>query len=55
MNRAKWFFIGVLFLMLAMPFAAAAEETRYNIPIGESPSWGPENAPVTIIEFLDYQ
>ncbi|MFN3480154.1 MAG: hypothetical protein ACK415_07170 [Thermodesulfovibrionales bacterium] len=39
-------------LIIATPSIA---EERYTIPIENSPSYGPENAPVTIIEFLDYQ
>jgi hypothetical protein len=34
---------------------AYAEEKVTDIPIGNSPSMGPINAPVTIIEFLDFQ
>ncbi len=32
-----------------------AEITRYSVPLDGSPSLGPNNAPVTIIEFIDYQ
>jgi hypothetical protein len=32
-----------------------AAGNRYNVPIENSPAWGPEDAPVTIIEFIDYQ
>lgn len=42
----------VFILMIAIPSLA---EERYTIPIENSPSYGPENAPITIIEFLDYQ
>lgn len=28
---------------------------RYNIPVGTSPFIGPENAPITLIEFSDYE
>ncbi len=42
-------------LLLLLPVSAPSEEKRYDIPIGNSPSQGPENAPVTIIEFLDFQ
>jgi protein-disulfide isomerase len=28
---------------------------RYDVPTGNNPSQGPENAPVTIVEFSDYQ
>lgn len=34
---------------------AQAQEKRVDIPIGEAPSMGPADAPVTIIEFLDFQ
>ncbi len=35
--------------------SAAAEEKRFTVPLGDSPSTGPDNAPVTIVEFLDFQ
>lgn len=34
---------------------AHAEQQRIEVPIGDSPSLGPADAPVTIIEFLDFQ
>ncbi len=34
---------------------AFAETKRYQVPIADSPQLGPVNAPVTIIEFLDFQ
>jgi hypothetical protein len=43
----------VLLLLVALPSLAA--EKRVTVPIGNSPSAGPENAPVTIIEFIDFQ
>jgi hypothetical protein len=43
----------ILFLFISTISQAA--EKRYNIPVGDSPSWGPADAPVTVIEFLDYQ
>ncbi|MDA8178066.1 MAG: hypothetical protein M0T69_00780 [Deltaproteobacteria bacterium] len=43
----------VLTLLFAVP--AGAAEVRYAVPAGDSPSIGPANAPVTIVEFLDYQ
>jgi hypothetical protein len=47
----------LIFWVLLFLFAglAQAEEKRYSIPIGDSPSIGPANATVTIIEFIDFQ
>ncbi|MGZ8460882.1 MAG: hypothetical protein ACXWW2_10680 [Candidatus Deferrimicrobiaceae bacterium] len=47
---AAWF---VLTLLAAIP--AWGADVRYAVPPGDSPSIGPANAPVTIVEFLDYQ
>ena len=41
-------------LVLLFSFASA-EVQRFNIPIGDSPQKGPQDAPVTIIEFIDFQ
>ena len=38
----------------AQPTAVAAGQ-RLDIPIGTAPSWGPTDAPITIIEFSDYE
>lgn len=48
----------VLLAALALPVAAGAqgtEEKRYDIPLENSPSVGSADAPVTIVEFLDFQ
>ena len=42
-----------LTLLAASP--ARAADIRYSVPAGDSPTIGPANAPVTIVEFLDYQ
>jgi len=42
-----------LVLFAAVP--AGAAEVRYTVPAGDSPSIGPANAPVTLVEFVDYQ
>ena len=34
---------------------AQAEEKRTEVPIGNSPVMGPAEAPITIIEFIDFQ
>ena len=43
----------ILTLLAAVP--AGAADVRYAVPAGDSPSIGPANAPVTIVEFVDYQ
>ena len=43
----------ILALIAAVP--ARAADIRYSVPAGDSPTIGPANAPVTIVEFVDYQ
>ena len=43
-----------LFVLILSSPGNSAEE-RYNIPIDNCPILGPADAPVTIIEFLDFQ
>jgi protein-disulfide isomerase len=43
----------ILVLIAAVP--ARAVDIRYDVPAGDSPTIGPANAPVTIVEFVDYQ
>lgn len=48
----------LLLAVLALPAVADAqgtEEKRYQIPLENSPSVGPADAPVTVYEFLDFQ
>jgi protein-disulfide isomerase len=55
MKPLTWF---VLLAALALPAAAGAqttEEKRFTIPTESSPSIGPADAPVTIVEFIDFQ
>jgi hypothetical protein len=42
----------VLFLVASVSFA---QDRRFTVPIEGSPSLGPANAPITIVEFLDFQ
>jgi hypothetical protein len=44
--------VALIFLLAGY---AAAEDKRYSVPINDSPEIGPVDAPVTIIEFLDFQ
>jgi hypothetical protein len=44
-----------IFIMLLFTLTSSAEEKRIAVPIGDSPLMGPAQAPVTIIEFLDFQ
>ncbi len=45
----------ILFSVLAFPSISLADEKRYDVPVGNSPAYGPSNAPVTLIEFIDFQ
>lgn len=53
-GRVRMLF-AVLFAAFLLVATAIAAEHRYDIPIGNSPQKGPTDAPVTIIEFLDFQ
>jgi hypothetical protein len=50
----RYIFAAIIFVLIISPTGIASED-RYEIPVADSPTWGPENAPVTIIEFIDYQ
>jgi hypothetical protein len=52
LSMKKLIFLIVLFLISSYSYA---DEKRYPVPLENSPSFGPEHALVTIIEFLDYQ
>jgi hypothetical protein len=45
----------IITLFLLIVGTAFSADKRVAVPIGDSPSMGPENAPVTIIEFIDFQ
>jgi len=55
MNLLNRHLLPLLFIIFILPVSIVASEERYDIPVGDSPTWGPENAPITIIEFIDYQ
>lgn len=48
----KKLMVSLLLLVAAVSYAA---EKRVVVPLEDSPSQGPTNAPVTIIEFIDFQ
>jgi hypothetical protein len=41
--------------VLLLTGTVQAEEKKTEVPIGDSPARGPANAPITIIEFIDFQ
>ena len=45
----------ILFVLLSAQAFALSDQDRVVIPLDNSPSQGPVNAPVTIIEFIDFQ
>lgn len=45
----------ILCSMLLLFGTAFAEDKRLDVPVGDSPALGPLEAPVTIIEFIDFQ
>jgi len=54
MKRLTWF---VLLAALAFPAVCGAQvaEKRFSIPTENSPSLGPADARVTVVEFIDFQ
>jgi hypothetical protein len=45
----------LLLAAFLLAFPVLAQEKRFSIPLEGSPSLGPADAPVTIIEFIDFQ
>lgn len=45
----------VIVFILALIGTGYADDQMADIPIGDSPAMGPVDAPVTIIEFIDFQ
>jgi hypothetical protein len=57
MKTAKRIFtilLGIGFLLL-VPFITSGQEQRHDIPLDHAVFRGPADAPITIIEFLDFQ
>jgi protein-disulfide isomerase len=42
-------------ILAAFSFSVAQAENRVQVPLGDSPTLGPADAPVTMIEFIDFQ
>jgi hypothetical protein len=47
--------LSILALLLLIAGTTYSADKRVDVPIGDSPSMGPENSPITIIEFIDFQ
>jgi len=47
--------VPLLLLAMAAGATAGAADVRYTVPEEGSSSIGPKGAPVTIVEFVDYQ
>lgn len=48
--------VSALTVFVLLLFSSAfGDVQRFNIPVGDSPQKGPKDAPVTIIEYLDFQ
>jgi hypothetical protein len=45
----------ILILFLLIVGSAFSADKRVSIPMDNAPSMGPDNAAVTIVEFIDFQ
>jgi hypothetical protein len=50
--KKKLLVLVILFLTASLSYA---QDKRHEVPVGDSPGYGQANAPVTMIEFIDYQ
>ena len=55
MRKGRSRFAFLLLLPLLAAGTAGAADVRYTVPEEGSASVGPKGAPVTIVEFVDYQ
>ena len=55
MKRLTWIVLVAALAVPALCGAQATAEKRFQIPLENSPSIGPADAPVTMVEFLDFQ
>lgn len=46
--------VALTIALLLCTYASAAQKS-YDVPAGDSPYFGPADAAVTVIEFIDYQ
>ncbi len=49
----KQLLVVLAIVLLALP--AASQEKRIAVPLDNSPAFGPADAPVMIVEFIDFQ
>jgi hypothetical protein len=50
--KRKWAVMVIAFLLISC--ATSGGQQRAAIPLDDSPNRGPSNAPVTVVEFLDF-
>ncbi len=48
-------FLPIFFLFLLLLPPSVHAEARVDVPLGDSPSQGAADAPVTVVEFIDFQ
>ena len=55
MKKSKYTILLYVITFFIFAYPVYSSDKRFDVPLDDSPSLGPDNAPVTIIEFLDYQ